>query len=369
MRRIVLLDSLRGIAALIVFFHHSFLKFNYLFKKIESNFIYNILDFISDLNVEAVLFFFILSGFSIRISTQNYNFNSNVDINKYLYKRFKRILPTYLLAIFLTFIIGLADNKTYLPDFSFSNLLGNLFFMQTSKNVGDYWFSPYGLNGPLWSLSYEMFYYIMYPAFYRIIKAVNKKIKKIDFYDLFLLIIIPVSISSVLFRKLFFMPWFSFLTYFYIWYLGVYAANIYLKKTNKSGVKIFALLFFSVVLKILNIYLLHSTTINNIFNSSLIFLFGILAYKNVRYLRKIGFNQIERVLNFVFKEIGLGSYSIYIFHFPILAYITGNYNVNGFLLFILSLAIIFVCVVFEKFITRFNFKIFKLNYLLVKNEK
>lgn len=45
------------------------------------------------------------------------------------------------------------------PNFSFECLLGNLFFVQTV-------FTPtFGTNPPLWSLSYEFWYYLLWPIF------------------------------------------------------------------------------------------------------------------------------------------------------------------------------------------------------------
>lgn len=369
MKRLVLLDSLRGIAALVVFFHHIFLKFNSIFVNINNNFVYRILNLISNLNVEAVLFFFILSGFSINISIRNSNLEKNEDINKYLYKRFKRILPTYILALVLTYIIGIISNDTHLHDYSMKTLLGNLFFLQTSKNVGEYWIEPFGLNGPLWSLSYEMFYYLAYPIFYILIKKLNTKINKINFYDLSLIIIAFASFSSIFLRVLFFTPWFSFLSYFYVWFLGVYAASIYLCNNKYSFNKIALIVLVSIGYKIINYYLLHSTTVDNIFSSTLIFIFGIFLYKNIRILRKFGFKKIESFFNLIFKHVGLASYSLYIYHFPLLAFISKYYNPNGFSLLLISLTIIVLSIYLEKIITKPAYKIFKRNYLPQSKDK
>src|SRR5258708_4374619 len=129
MKRIKILDSCRGLAALIVVFHHLYTRFGYLYPQENSMAIHGVLNFISQLNGEAVLFFFILSGFSIRLSLRKGLPVRKESLNEYLYRRFKRILPLYFLALLVTFIAGLIIHQTFKPDYSIRNLIGNLFFL------------------------------------------------------------------------------------------------------------------------------------------------------------------------------------------------------------------------------------------------
>ena len=66
-QRIPTLDSLRGLAALLVVFHHAFSHFPNCFPQ-PPGYTGNLLQIISELNVAAVLFFFFLSGYSIALS-------------------------------------------------------------------------------------------------------------------------------------------------------------------------------------------------------------------------------------------------------------------------------------------------------------
>src|SRR5438874_13329861 len=102
MQRIKLLDSLRGFAAFLVVFHHAYTRFSYLYFSSEPVLLHHVLSFISDLNVEAVLLFFVLSGFSIRLSLQKGLPISKNFFNEYVYRRLKRILPLYYVAIIFT---------------------------------------------------------------------------------------------------------------------------------------------------------------------------------------------------------------------------------------------------------------------------
>lgn len=73
--RIHTVDALRGLAASIVVFHHVFIIFPSPFQVLhhDHEWLYTVANFISNLNVEAVILFFIISGFSIRLSSNRLN--------------------------------------------------------------------------------------------------------------------------------------------------------------------------------------------------------------------------------------------------------------------------------------------------------
>ena len=119
---------------------------------------------ISDQNVKAVILFFVVSGFCISAATQNTNFFSAADLAAYALRRMSRILPLYWLAILFTVAVGIWTGDITAKSYSVPNLVGNLAFLQSSASLTGFWFSPYGGNGPFWSLSYEVFYYGIFPA-------------------------------------------------------------------------------------------------------------------------------------------------------------------------------------------------------------
>lgn len=107
-------------------------------------------DFFANGNL-AVSYFFTLSGF---IMCYTY-YSQRVGYSSYMKKRIARIVPLYLFALLLT----IALLSTY-PDGFGKQLVLNTFLLQA-------YFPDYALtlNGPGWSLSVEMFFYLLFPLF------------------------------------------------------------------------------------------------------------------------------------------------------------------------------------------------------------
>ena len=310
--RLKILDSIRGIASLIVLFHHIFKLNKENFHIYLSDWIFNIFDFVSNLNLEAVLLFFIISGFSIGLSTFKRPLNNKAALNGYLYRRFKRILPIYWIAIIISLIFGFLMHLENLPDFSIKNLIGNLLFLQTSKIISESWIIPYGLNGPLWSLSFEMFFYLFFPFVYLFnLKYLNKKNIYFKYSTLVLLVVLGIFIN----KKIFFIPYFLFLSGFVTWVLGYLSAKYYTtwKKNN---------LFFLLNLIVGLVILIFSTYIpsNNVIIIAKGMLMNGVFYFTMILLDKVKLTRCKNILNYLFYKIGEGSYAIYALHYPILIY-------------------------------------------------
>lgn len=136
---------------------------------------------------EAVLLFFLLSGFCIHYRqaktlasppgpdrARPRSLGALLDVRSYAQRRFRRLYPPLLLALVLTFVfdsLGGQLNPTFyqsltlspsatapLPDHSLGTFVGNL-LMQPSFAV-----QPFGSNGPLWSLAFEAGFYLLYPV-------------------------------------------------------------------------------------------------------------------------------------------------------------------------------------------------------------
>ena len=113
----------------------------------------------------AVSYFFVLSGFVLYIS---YN-GVKISYGDYIKKRIGRIAPVYLLALALMvcFVVGYKDyvlNLHALKEIALSAM-----FLQAY--VPSY---PLALNSPAWSLSVEMFFYILFPF---LLLLLNKNLK------------------------------------------------------------------------------------------------------------------------------------------------------------------------------------------------
>lgn len=128
--RLPVVDALRGLAAIMVLVHH----LDILFPKALGGYpgtmsiTYKLIAEISRLNVEAVLLFFIISGFCIRGTTRRYNFYIWSDVAEYGLKRSARILPPYLIALAYTSIVGAMTGRTSSSSYSITTFVGNLFF-------------------------------------------------------------------------------------------------------------------------------------------------------------------------------------------------------------------------------------------------
>jgi peptidoglycan/LPS O-acetylase OafA/YrhL len=342
--RIIIFDILRGIAAFIVAFHHLFSR-NY--EKFEASFspeniLMKVFGFVSDLNHLAVLFFFILSGYSIGIATKGEIFYSYIKVKQYFAKRALRILPLYFLSIFLCFVVGFFINKLADSSFSIKNLLGNVFFLQTSSAVKNTWFIPFGLNGPFWSLSYEVFFYILFPVIIYWGIKISLKLSSLKFYQATLLLAFFISIVSLGLQQKIFIPYFSFASLFCVWYLGYYLYQLNKNNFLKTDYFIIAvLLFISCFGFFVNIQK-YSATLKDILQGIIIFITWLLI-KHFFAAKVVLKN--KGIVKHFFIPLGDGSFAIYLIHFPILLLLMNYCNsllVISILLTICCIGLIFI---------------------------
>lgn len=359
-KRIHLLDSLRGIAAMLVVFHHVFVNNTEKFENGLKN--HHLLlaacQFLSDLNHLAVLFFFVLSGFAIALANRKIDLNTKDGINYYLYRRFRRILPLYWLAIIFTALIGVITSFYWLnTSYSFQNLLGNLFFLQTPTGLHNSWFVPYGQNGPLWSLSYEMFFYLFFPIFFSLLVYIFKLgDKSVITYALPISIII--SLASIVLNQIIFIPFLVFLAQFPVWLGGYYLGQVYLNQAKfDRGILIPTIgilcLFF------LNLYL-DSTTISTLIQAWLIFIIPGYLIHNLSFLPKPHWlNQFSFT---PFKSIGDGSYAIYLMHYPLLQLLK-KLDCPLSIHFVCVTIFVYAVIKLEKKVASIPFQMFKRSYV------
>lgn len=100
---------------------------------------------------QMVSFFFVLSGFVMVLA---YYSRTPIDLKAYWWARFARIFPVYFVALLMMVVFEIVKNSTVDP----VALTLNLLFLQA-------WIPPYPLsiNSPGWSLSVEMFLYLLFP--------------------------------------------------------------------------------------------------------------------------------------------------------------------------------------------------------------
>lgn len=149
------LTSLRFFAALFVFFSHlHFLKTtpNAGVSTLYSNVLYE--------GYLGVTFFFVLSGFILSYAHAGKKINRS-NYAGYLSSRIARIYPAHILVLILyvMFLIRPEPDGTLAY---FVNLLFNVTLTQAFSPEAKTYFS---FNAPTWSLSVEMFFYLLFPLF------------------------------------------------------------------------------------------------------------------------------------------------------------------------------------------------------------
>lgn len=176
--RLVHLDCLRALAALSVCVEHlrAFLFVQYGELK-TPNLPERIFYFVTSLGHQAVMIFFVLSGFLIGGSVVSARKTGRWSWFGYCLRRITRLWMVLIPALLLTLLwdwlgkhqsaagyhgefrsiynSGPALNEP--ADLRASTFLGNSFFLQTI------FVNCYGTNGPLWSLANEFWYYLLFP--------------------------------------------------------------------------------------------------------------------------------------------------------------------------------------------------------------
>ncbi|MET4082106.1 peptidoglycan/LPS O-acetylase OafA/YrhL [Pedobacter sp. UYP30] len=259
---------------------------------------------------EAVMVFFILSGFVIHYSFQK---SKDQTFKTYFKKRFLRIYIPLILVFILSYILYIAFSKITYHDIG-TQLLGNLLMLQdsaiTKPNVI---VTPFLNNGPLWSLSYEWWFYMLY--FF-----VNRYFKDKAFF-----IVSTVAIISAL--TYIFYPFFvnRILMYMIIWWGGVELAELYIndKKITLFNLKhiLLVMLIYLVTMGI-NWYVHYTPEFKSVTHPFIEFrhiAFAIIAIFAAIIWKRIHWWGFDNTIG-LFTFIAPISYTIYISHFSLIIY-------------------------------------------------
>lgn len=131
----------------------------------------------------GVSFFFILSGFVLAYSHSKYFVNNDVKLNKkkFYLARIFRVFPLHILTLLISILL-LSNFKNIEVKTLFSNIFLIQSFIPDIKYYGAF-------NGPSWSISNEMFFYLLFPFIMgAYIKAKYRLIIYFTIYTLLLLL-------------------------------------------------------------------------------------------------------------------------------------------------------------------------------------
>jgi peptidoglycan/LPS O-acetylase OafA/YrhL len=310
----VKLEVLRGLCAMVVVLNHArgamFIGGNQYLQLNNYNII-SILNIIilqpTRLGYEAVVFFFVISGYSIFHAVEN----------KYIYtfyfRRFIRLYPTYLLGILVAF---LTQSLIVHHQIGYVDVVGVLFF----KGYQDLllaliYMPPPFLLPQYWSLVYEVIYYILAPIINRI--PVN-----LYFYiSMFFYLVggfygFSLNHGSIILKYV--------LIFNFYFAVGIYSYS------KRNGLILFSPLARYNQLIVFSIYfiILISLTYTNTFFSG--FVTSLIAFDIIHNINNIKF-KIPSILHLCIAYCGAVSYSLYIYHFALIyLYIFIGHFIFGF---------------------------------------
>jgi peptidoglycan/LPS O-acetylase OafA/YrhL len=218
------LDFIRISAALIVLYGHGVLIF---FGDIDDNpFL------ISNMRHFSVVLFFVLSGYVIGFTTKI----NNRGVKQYAVARLSRLSSMVIPALLVTFLIEcilnyLSSNSFLVEPFSI------LRYFLTASFMNEFWLfsSAPRINGALWSVSFEFFFYLIFGVFL----FTKGRVKKVIYTSIAcliagpkILIMFPIWIAGYFafiyndkllkFKNYLFFFSFLFLTYASYLYIGPY---------------------------------------------------------------------------------------------------------------------------------------------------
>lgn len=303
------LDLLRWTSALVVVLYHLRTTIMVPYDDLKNNNVFiDLFYFITSLGPQAVIVFFVLSGFLVGGNTFDMYKNGTFKWKLYLINRTTRLYIVLIPALIFGLILDLTGsfnfpeyytNMYHFGPFSYNvierlnieSIFINLTMLQTS-------FGPQlGSNGPLWSLAFEFWYYILFPVLLGIYFNNNYKIK--FFYILFIIFLFLILNMNIF-------------IYFIYWIIGAVGYQLMKLNINKFQYPTISILIFVLVLYISTTNLIPIHKINLLFVSiSCSYMIYAINIKN------------KGIFNFsINKKIADFSYTVYLFHAPLLLFFT-----------------------------------------------
>ncbi|HFI8090621.1 TPA: acyltransferase family protein [Escherichia coli] len=311
------LTGLRFIAALMVYLCH--LNTDYFGVFVKEMFSQGFI---------GVSFFFILSGFILSYSYEDKLKNEVTSKRQFILLRLARIVPMHLLLAMPFILLTI-----HLKNFDFSKTLTNILLMQSWIPKEDYYFS---LNGVSWSLSDELFFYLMFiPLIYTSIT--KKVITAISIITLLLTIyFLKIIQTEELNHWLYYIFPVSRLVEF------ICGMIIYACWKNSRQQTVDSLLFLISLLPLL-IAIYYSNNINNSLRYSLYYLLPmIIFFTSCIYLRN---GVIHTILSSKTLELlGKSSFIFYLIHQPIILFCFKIFGHNPGPLYLIALLVIITIV-------------------------
>ncbi|MDQ8013029.1 MAG: acyltransferase [Flavobacterium nitrogenifigens] len=298
------IDVIRGIAILMVVITHTAQQGLVKLPHLLSVFL--------SLGARGVQLFFIASAFTLFRSYKKRNKIERSPVKNFFIRRFFRIAPIYYLGI-IYYIFRIMYNLPYWqasqPHITIGNVISNFFYCH---GLSPYWINSFVPGG--WSITVEMFFYILFPFLFKRIENINS-----GFIFLNLTLLVKLVLQEFFQYGNFISDtylWREFIFYYFPSQLPIFALGIilYFLIENPDNIKLvknkhFA--FFFVLLPLQIGSKLDFLYLNHV-------IFGIIFVVFALLLSKGKLNFLSK--SFI-KYIGKISFSIYIIHFIVIAWL------------------------------------------------
>ncbi|WP_454801080.1 acyltransferase family protein [Mucilaginibacter phyllosphaerae] len=329
----IAIDVLRAIAALGVFFYHQHLG-SILAKYSGIAFIKSIDNFGA---TYAVPLFFLISGYCIHLSSLKYlRAGVQLPLKAYYKRRLLRIYPPYLVALLFAIAVNYFTYGHY-P--SLTDFITHIFVLQGFNAT---YFNT--INVVLWTITIEIAFYLIYPLFYYIWFKNSSKFALVCTF-----IVSSLSTLYFSFKPSVSLPGHFFvLNFWFVWCWGAYLADKTVYKTTDTSFKLIngIIILAFIILKVFpNSLFILSDQVN-----VLIWTIPLLLILSKEDWLKRHSNLIIRTIRY----IGLSSYSLYLFHEPLIT--LKNYLAHQFLPQSLQLTGVALGIIFIPIITWYTYQ-------------
>ncbi|MFC5684425.1 acyltransferase family protein [Flavobacterium sp. MAHUQ-51] len=285
--RLLELDALRGIAALVVVFFH------YTMGRSQAELGYN-------LGCIGVDMFFIISGFVIFMSIEQTN-----NWKVFLWHRFIRLYPVYWFCVSLTTIAIFFTNYFVFKE-NTNDVLSLSFLLRYVANLTmfQYYMGISNIDGPYWTLNIELFFYILIA--FILVKRKVKLIEKIGS-------VLVLFCSLYCFKSIYNNDFFRFILKLFpiIRFFSLFFAGILIYKMKYDKITVFRLLLYLLTLVVQCLLFENCYPNNHYFgiNEYIIVLIAVYGLFLLFLYDKLSF-----IVNSITLKIGKISYSLYLIH-------------------------------------------------------
>lgn len=307
-----ILNLIRGLSAVLVVLNH-FVNLFFAGFDANSSLLIIFLYALSSLGHQAVVVFFVLSGVFIANSVLKSIYNNKWSWKHYMINRLTRLYVVLIPALF----IGLMLDKVGMTFFDYSfyphdmsertsvgSFLGNLFFLQ-----GIYT-EQFGSNDPLWSLSYEFWFYILFPIAVIIVSSKDVLTRMIGFLAFIAVLIFIGQKMSI---------------YFIVWLCGVLLLFMPRLTTRSKLVRLlticFVLITFMMSILLVRFHTVHPIVGDLILAVSFTLLLWVVLNSKIN---------LANSLSKLSKVLADFSYTLYLVHFPVIIFISALFRHFGF---------------------------------------